>query len=139
MRIQFIAGKPEFTSIAIVADIQESVDDKRKKLESFVNRFKAKATKATQARSRMKMLEKLEDVDTMQAYRAGFAIEIPDPPRSSPLPIEVEKGAFAYDGENFIYKDFDFKLEDGEKLAVVGHNGMGKTTLALRPAAIAIS
>jgi ATP-binding cassette subfamily F protein 3 len=106
----------------------EKLEKKKEKLESFVNRFKAKASKATQARSRMRQLEKLESVDTMVKV-SSVDLRLGTPPPGSPVPVELENMSKTYDGHKFIYKNLSMAIQDGEKIAVVGSNGMGKSTL----------
>ncbi|EDM28893.1 ABC transporter, ATPase subunit [Lentisphaera araneosa HTCC2155] len=106
----------------------EKLERKKEKLEGFVNRFKAKASKATQAKSRMKQLEKLESVDTMVKV-SSVDLRLGTPPAGSPVPVELEDMSKTYDGERYIYQNLSMAIQDGEKIAVVGSNGMGKSTL----------
>ena len=106
----------------------EKNEKKKEKLEAFVNRFKAKASKATQAKSRMKQLEKMESVDTMvNVQSVNLRLGTPDP--GSPVPAELENMGKSYDGQRWIYRDLSMAIQEGEKIAIVGSNGMGKSTL----------
>jgi ATP-binding cassette, subfamily F, member 3 len=102
---------------------------KKEKLESFINRFKAKASKASQAQSRMKELEKMEDIDAPMQAMKGAKIRLGEPSRCSPVLIELESMGKSYDGDRWIYRDISVELHNGEKIGIVGTNGMGKTTL----------
>ena len=103
--------------------------EKKEKLESFINRFKAKATKASQAKSRMKELEKMEEIEAPVQSVKGARITLKEPPRCSPVLTELLKMGKSYDGKNWIYKDISIEIQNGEKIGIVGTNGMGKTTL----------
>ncbi len=109
---------------AAQAQQQRQVDH----LEQFIDRFRYKATKARQVQSRIKMLERLEDIDTpdrpAQAARFGF----PAPQRSSRVVIEVDGATVGFDGTP-VLSDVDLVVERGRKLALIGPNGAGKTTL----------
>ena len=102
---------------------------KKEKLESFINRFKAKATKASQAQSRMKELEKMEDIGAPLQAVKGAKIRLAEPSRCSPILITLDNMGKSYDGDRWIYKDINVELQNGEKIGIVGTNGMGKTTL----------
>jgi ATP-binding cassette subfamily F protein 3 len=104
-------------------------DRKRDQLERFVERFRSKATKAAQAQSRIKMLEKLEDVEAPPAVFRTMKIRLPPPPHCGAEVLRLEGAGFSYDGARWIFRDLDVRIERGEKVAVVGLNGLGKTTL----------
>ncbi|MCM8537550.1 MAG: ATP-binding cassette domain-containing protein [Lentisphaeraceae bacterium] len=102
---------------------------KKEKLESFINRFKAKATKASQAQSRMKELEKMEEIDAPLQAVKGAKIRLAEPSRCSPILITLNDMGKSYDGKRWIYEDINLEVQNGEKIGIVGTNGMGKTTL----------
>lgn len=104
-------------------------DRKREQLERFVERFRSKATKAAQAQSRIKMLEKLEDVEAPPAVFKTLKIRLPPPPHCGVEVLRLEGAGFSYDDRRWIFRDLDVRIERGEKVAVVGLNGLGKTTL----------
>lgn len=108
---------------------QRNIDRRRDQLERFVDRFKYKATKAAQAQSRQKMLDKLDDVDIPQVYVKAPKIILPDAPRSGQEVVRIEDGFFSYDGKRNIFENLNLRVERGDKVAFVGLNGMGKTTL----------
>lgn len=101
---------------------------KKEKLESFITKFKAKASKASQAQSRMKQLEKMEEIDAPMQAVQGAKIRLGEPPRCGPMIVEMDKISKSYDGENWIYRDASLTVHNGDKLGIVGTNGMGKTT-----------
>ena len=102
---------------------------KKEKLESFINRFKAKATKASQAQSRMKELEKMEELDAPLAAIRGAKIRLAEPTRCSPILTTLTDMGKSYDGKRWIYRGVNIEVQNGEKIGIVGTNGMGKTTL----------
>lgn len=100
----------------------------RKRLQAFVDRFKAKASKAKQAQSRVKMLEKMEPIAAvMDDAVPSFAFPAPDilPP---PL-ITLENGDIGYD-ETPVLKQLDIRLDSDDRIALLGANGNGKSTFA---------
>ena len=108
---------------------QRNIDRKREQLERFVDRFRYKATKAAQAQSRQKMLDKLDDVEIPQVYVKAPKIVLPPAPRSGQEVVRLEDATFSYDGVTNIIEHLDLRIERGDKAAFVGLNGMGKTTL----------
>lgn len=112
-----------------LAAARANYDRKKEQLERFVERFKAKATKATQAQSRMKMLAKLEEVEVPQMALKPPRIRLPKPPRSGDEVIRAEHLSFAYHEPDWVLRDVELRLERGERAAIVGLNGTGKTTL----------
>ncbi len=110
---------------------KQNQDRRKEQLERFVERFKAKATKATQAQSRMKMLERLknEEIKLPKRSLAAGQLRIPDPPHSGSEIFRMENLDFSYDGKSNILTDVNLSIGKGDKIAIVGFNGMGKTTL----------
>jgi len=103
--------------------------EQKEHLEGFVNRFRAKASKASQVQSRVKMLEKLEVVRPPSSG-AGFSkLRIPPPPHCGAQILSVENMSFSYDEKRWILRDVNLEIGHGQKIALVGYNGMGKTTL----------
>lgn len=105
-------------------------DRKREQLERFVERFKAKASKATQAQSREKQLEKLEEIRLPARSRTAGYLRLPSAPHAGAEIVRLEQAAYAYpDNPKPIFSDVDLRVMNGDKIAIVGYNGMGKTTL----------
>ena len=103
------------------------VDRKRVHLERFVERFRAKNTKAKQAQSRMKMLARLEHIE-VDSDEAGIHLDFPAPSRVGKEVFAVEHVAKAWD-DNEVYDDLNLTIWRGEQVALVGPNGAGKSTL----------
>ena len=93
----------------------------------FIERFRAKNTKAAQVQSRIKKLEKIERVTVPRATKK-MHFNFPDPPRSGHVVIELKHLAKSY-GQHCVYHDLNLVLERGDRAAIVGANGAGKTTL----------
>ena len=97
-----------------------------KHLQSFIDRFKAKATKAVQAQSRMKALDKLERIAPAH-FDSGFSFEF-DSPAHLPNPLlQLEKADLGYGGEPVLH-GIDLSLESGARYGLLGVNGSGKST-----------
>ena len=114
---------------ALLVAAKANQDRKREQLERFVERFKAKAAFAAQAQSRMKMLEKMEEIRLPRRSRAAACLRIAPAPHSGAEIVRLENVDFSYDGQKFVLKDVNLNIGRGEKIAIVGYNGMGKTTL----------
>jgi ATP-binding cassette subfamily F protein 3 len=102
--------------------------EQRRKIQSFIDRFKAKATKAAQAQSRVKMLERMEVVVPVIEDR-GMSFDFPDPEPLSPPIIAIEKGRAGY-GERVVLSGLDIRIDMEDRIALLGANGNGKSTLA---------
>jgi ATP-binding cassette subfamily F protein 3 len=103
---------------------------RRAELERFVERFRYKASKARQAQSRIKMLERMERDATPEARREGarLRLRIPAPPRTGDPVVTLEGVAQGY-GATRVYDGLEFRVRRGERVALVGPNGAGKSTL----------
>jgi len=100
----------------------------RAHLQSFVDRFKAKASKAKQAQSRVKMLEKMETIRAPEdAARTVFSF--PEPEELSPPIIATEGVSVGYDGKA-VLKNLNLRIDQDDRIALLGKNGQGKSTLA---------
>lgn len=103
--------------------------EQKEHLESFINRFRAQATKAAQVQSRVKMLEKLDAVKAPVAPPNFSKLRIPPPPHCGAHIMSVKELSFSYDGKRQILRDVNLEVGHGQKIGLVGFNGMGKTTL----------
>src|SRR4051812_31594747 len=99
----------------------------RAHLQSFIDRFRASATKARQAQSRMKMLARMEEMAPVHAA-APFSFEFRDPLRA-PDPLLVLEDVAAGYGEHKVLEDVTLSIRSGERIGLLGVNGAGKTTL----------
>ncbi len=108
---------------------QKNQEARTRDLEAFVTRFKAKASKARQAQSKQKLIEKIqsEQVDLPKVQRS-IRLRFPEPPRSGDPVIEIEGLAHAY-SERPVFAGVDATVRRGDRVAIVGRNGAGKTTL----------
>ncbi len=96
--------------------------------EEFIERFRYKATKAVQVQSRIKQLEKVERIEIDLEDTSRLHLKFPPAPRSGDFPIIVENLRKAY-GDHLVFDHVDFTIKRGEKVAFVGKNGEGKSTL----------
>lgn len=98
-------------------------------IEQFVERFRYQATKAKQVQSRVKMLDKIDRIEVDSIDRSAIKFRFQDAPSSGKIVVETQKLNKSF-GKNLVLNQLDFVLLKGEKIAFVGKNGMGKSTLA---------
>ena len=98
------------------------------KTEEFIERFRYKATKSNQVQSRIKQLDKLERIEIDLEDKAALAVKFPPAPRSGQVVFEAKDAKIGY-GTKVIVDNVNVIVERGEKIAFVGRNGEGKTTL----------
>jgi ATPase subunit of ABC transporter with duplicated ATPase domains len=107
-------------------------DKKREEMQDFVNRFKAKATKAKQAQSRVRMIEKMdaemEGYQLKKSTRRSPNISFKANKSTGVIPFKVKGVSKSY-GEKQVLNNINFEVERGDKIAVIGPNGIGKSTL----------
>lgn len=96
--------------------------------EDFIERFRYKATKAVQVQSRMKQLAKIERIEVDEVDTSHLNLKFPPAPRSGDFPIIADNVGKAY-GDHQVFDGATFTLRRGEKVAFVGKNGEGKSTL----------
>ena len=99
------------------------------KTEEFIERFRYKPTKSNQVQSRIKQLERLERIEIDEEDLSRLNIKFPPAPRSGQIVAEVKDVGKAF-GEKRIFSSANFTIERGQKIALVGRNGEGKTTFA---------
>ena len=108
---------------------RENVEKKRDHIQSFVNRFRATASKASQVQSRIKALDKIEEVPPPPPdYEVKFSFPAPFPVIDRRL-ITLEKTSVGY-GDHIVLHDLKINIDAGERIGLLGKNGNGKTTLA---------
>ncbi|QYZ71169.1 ABC-F family ATP-binding cassette domain-containing protein [Neotabrizicola shimadae] len=113
---------------ALQAAEAKKVEARRAHLQSFVDRFKAKATKAAQAQSRVKMLEKLTPIIAPEEAKK-VVFTFPEPEELSPPIITLENGAVGYGGPP-VLRRLSLRIDQDDRIALLGRNGEGKSTLS---------
>jgi ATP-binding cassette, subfamily F, member 3 len=110
---------------------QKQFDDQAKQIadiEQFIERFKGTYSKTLQVQSRVKMLEKIEIIQVDEVDSSALNLKFPPAPRSGSYPVIVEGLTKKY-GDHTVFKDVSLTIARGEKVAFVGKNGEGKSTL----------
>ncbi len=110
---------------------QKHFDDQQKEIAditAFIERFKGTYSKTLQVQSRVKMLEKIEIVQVDEMDTSALNLKFPPAPRSGNYPVIADGLTKAY-GDNLVFKDATFTIARGEKIAFVGKNGEGKSTM----------
>ncbi|OJY27173.1 MAG: glycosyl transferase family 1 [Rhodobacterales bacterium 65-51] len=113
---------------AVQAAEAKKVEARRAHLQSFVDRFKAKASKAVQAQSRVKMLEKLTPITPPEEARK-MVFTFPEPEELSPPIINMEGASVGYGGKA-ILRHLSLRIDQDDRIALLGRNGEGKSTLS---------
>ncbi len=105
-------------------------ENEKRKLEAFINRFKAKASKSSQAQSRIKRLNKMQIVSTLiEKPVSPFLFPEAKPALSPPL-FRLEDIDIGYDSKNRILSDLNLRIDTDDRIGILGRNGAGKSTLA---------
>ncbi len=99
------------------------------KTEDFIAKFRYKPTKSNQVQSRIKQLDKLDRIEVDEEDLSTLNIKFPPAPRSGQVVAEVKEAGMSF-GEKHVFSGADFIIERGDKIALVGRNGEGKTTFA---------
>ncbi|RDV14475.1 ABC transporter ATP-binding protein [Pontibacter diazotrophicus] len=110
---------------------QKQFEDQQKEIadiQGFIDRFKGTYSKTLQVQSRVKMLEKMEIIEVDEVDSSALSLKFPPAPRSGNYPVIVEDLTKNY-GDHTVFKDASLTIERGEKIAFVGKNGEGKSTL----------
>ncbi|WP_339107427.1 ABC-F family ATP-binding cassette domain-containing protein [Thioclava sp. GXIMD4216] len=110
------------------ASAAKKQDERRAHLQKFVDRFKAKASKAKQAQARVKMLEKMETI-TAPEDAAKQVFTFPEPEQLSPPIVALEGGSVGYDGRAVLQR-LNLRIDQDDRIALLGRNGEGKSTLS---------
>jgi ATP-binding cassette subfamily F protein 3 len=98
------------------------------KLQTFIDRFGAKNTKASQAQSKRKQIERMERIESPEPEMASVHFRFPQPVRSGARVMVLKELAHAY-GDQFVYRGLNLMIERGQRTVLVGPNGAGKSTL----------
>ena len=110
---------------------QKQAEEQQKMIaanQEFIERFKGTYSKTLQVQSRVKMLEKLQIIEVDEQDSSALRLKFPPAPRSGTYPVVAEKVGKRYD-EKIIFTNADFTIERGQKVAFVGRNGEGKSTM----------
>jgi ATP-binding cassette subfamily F protein 3 len=110
---------------------QKQFDDQAKQMadiQQFIDRFKGTYSKTLQVQSRVKMLEKMEIVEVDEVDSSALSLKFPPAPRSGNYPV-IADGLTKKYGDHVVFKDASLTIERGEKVAFIGKNGEGKSTL----------
>ena len=110
---------------------QRAFENQQKQIqdtEAFIERFRYKATKSVQVQSRIKQLEKIERIEVDEVDNSRLRLRFPPAPRSGDYPVIAKNMGKSY-GDHVVFAHADFTIKRGEKVAFVGKNGEGKSTL----------
>lgn len=110
---------------------QKAFDEQQKMIaetKEFIERFKGTYSKTLQVQSRVKMLEKLQILEVDEEDTSALRLKFPPSPRSGNYPVIIENVAKAY-GDHVVFRNANLTIERGDKIAFVGKNGEGKSTL----------
>lgn len=114
------------------AQLQSAFENQQKEIkdmERFVERFRAKASKAKQAQSRVKALERMDRIEIEDEENSAMKFRFPEPPRSGQVVAEVKNLRKQY-GPKLVLDNINLEIERGDRMAFVGKNGEGKSTLS---------
>jgi ATP-binding cassette, subfamily F, member 3 len=110
--------------------LKKKQDDERRRIQVFIDRFKAKATKAAQAQSRVKALAKMQPIAAqMEEHVTAFHLPQPAKPLASPL-LRLEEVAVGYTPDHPVLSGINLRIDQDDRIALLGQNGNGKSTFA---------
>jgi len=110
--------------------LQQQYENQQKEIkqtQEFIDRFRYKATKAKQVQSRIKQLERMEQIE-LEQEQSEISFQFPSPERSGQVVMTLDNVVKKY-GDNTVFDGIDYDIERGDKIAVVGPNGAGKSTM----------
>lgn len=108
---------------------KKNQDRQRAQVERFIERFKATSTKSSLVQSRVKQLEKLEEIEVPRIAMPTARLRVAAPPHCGIEVMRLEDAGVTYDGTNWVLRHIDLSIQRGDKLGLIGLNGKGKTTL----------
>lgn len=106
---------------------RQNIEKKKREIQSFVDRFRASATKATQAQSKLKQIEKMDSLEEL-AQEASMNLRFPFARCSSKNLLSLQNISFSYDGKKSLFQDINLSIQSNDRLAIIGKNGKGKST-----------
>jgi len=115
--------------LAVAASENKRIEARRAHLQSFVDRFRYKASKAVQAQSRLKMIDRLKPITTPQEA-ALKRFTFPEPEELSPPIINLEGASVGYLADQPVLKGLNLRIDQDDRIALLGRNGEGKSTLS---------
>lgn len=111
----------------LLLNAKKNQEKQIKETQEFIDRFRYKATKARQVQSRIKQLEKMEQIE-LEDEQSNVSFRFPEPERSGQVVMKLADLHKSYDGHE-VFSGIDYEIERGDKVAIVGPNGAGKSTL----------
>ena len=124
---RFVEAREQKRALDAAARAQQEAE--RKRIQAFIDRFRAKASKASQAQSRMKWLEKMKPVTQMVTDRLA-AITLPQPEAVAPPLIALDRVSVGYAPGKPVLSHLTLRIDSDDRIALLGQNGNGKSTLA---------
>jgi len=121
-------AKTRAARLAVAAADAKKQETRRAHLQSYVDRFRYKASKAKQAQSRLKMLEKMQPIGTPQE-RAFRVFSFPEPEQLSPPIVQLDGAAVGY-GDRAVLSRLNLRIDQDDRIALLGRNGEGKSTFS---------
>ena len=118
------------TRYATLVAAKKNQDRLREQTQRFIDPFRYTPTKAAQVQSAVKRLEKMEEIVVPRQASSAGHLRLPPAERSGTTVLRLEDAGFTYDGERWIFRHLSFDIARGDRVAIVGYNGMGKTTLS---------
>jgi len=107
---------------------RQNQEKKKKELENFITKFSAKASKARQANSKKKIIDKMDEIEMLdQLPDLSFSFNYKDIP--SKFPVEVKNLSFGFDADDLLFRNLNFSVAKGDCIGIIGKNGRGKSTL----------